>query len=111
LERSNHNERTGKTGTGKQGTLYPPTVSKEDRELFELILIPLWEEWQDELIESGEDGETPAKVFSEYSGAGENSPYSLMFLAFCGGIDKGMKLLDIMNRPPERNLDDGTNSF
>ena len=102
---------TGQEQENKGRSTPPLTPEQDDRELIETILIPLWEQWQDKLIESGEDGKTPAKVFSEYSGATENSPYSLMFLAFCGGIDKGMKQLDIMNRPPERSLDDGTDSF
>ena len=71
------------------------------------IFIPLFEQWQDELIESGDAGKREkdlySKTFAEYSGATETSPYTLMFIAFCGGVDSGFKLIQLMDEDkPER---------
>lgn len=53
------------------------------------LYIPLWEAWSDALIDSGDRGKLPCKVFSDYSGATETSPLALMFLGFCGGFNMG----------------------
>ena len=91
----------------------PPQDFREDKELIQTILIPLWEQWQDELIESGDAGQREkdlySKVFAEYSGAKEGSPYTLMFLAFCRGVDGGIKLMELMEKdtPEEKRHNDG----
>ena len=91
-----------------RGRSTPPHQNlEEDRELINTIFIPLFEQWQDELIESGDAGQREkdlySKTFAEYSGATETSPYILMFLAFCGGVDSGIKLIQLMDEDkPER---------
>lgn len=76
------------------------TDKNEDREFIETIMIPLWERWQHELIESGESGKYPTKIFSEHYGAESGSIYSLMFLAFCGGLDKGADIINTLEELP-----------
>lgn len=107
---------TGQEQENKGRSTPPLTPEQDDRELIETILIPLWEQWQDELIESGDAGQREkdfyTKVFCEYSGATEKAPFTLMFLAFCGGVDSGLKLISLMeNDKPERSLHDDRQTF
>lgn len=61
----------------------------------ELLLLNMWEAWQDSLIASGQEGQKGKAHFIEllqahYKEAGikpptDNSPMALMFLAFVGG--------------------------
>lgn len=62
----------------------------------ELLLLQLWELWQDKCIKKQEDGETPERekelLQAHYIEAGiqpptKESPLSLMFCSFVGGTD------------------------
>lgn len=92
---------------GRSTPPHPHQHLEEDRELINTVFIPLFEQWQDELIESGDAGKREkdfySEAFAEYSGATETSPYTLMFIAFCGGVNSGIKLIQLMGEDkPER---------
>lgn len=71
----------------------PPQEKLEGAEgLIRGLYIPLWEAWSDALLASGDRGKLPCKVFSDYSGATEKAPLTLMFLGFCGGYNMGSLL-------------------
>ena len=65
----------------------------EERELIEKVYFPMWDKWTDELTK---DVCEMMQLFAERSGCTEKSPMSLMFVAFCAGLDMGIELDKIM---------------
>ncbi len=66
-----------------------------DQTLATAIALQLWDNFWDERAKSEEakaEDNRLKKTFAELSGAKENSPISLMFVAFNGGIEKGLEL-------------------
>lgn len=57
------------------------------------VALKFWDEWIEELHANPEEEQKPAKVFAQYYGVKEKSPAALMFLAFTGGISKGIELV------------------
>lgn len=78
-------------GADKEEAATPPQKITAE-ELIKGLYIPLWESWSDALVASGERGNLPCKVFSEWSGATETAPLTFMFLGFCGGYNMGTVL-------------------
>lgn len=55
--------------------------------------IPLWESWADSLTPGDRRSDAFRESFCDYSGASKNAPLTLMFVAFCGGVDAAGSLL------------------
>lgn len=93
LERKKRKHGSGSREPVKRKKPAPPQEKLEGAEgLIRGLYIPLWEAWSDALLASGDRGKLPCKVFSDYSGATEKAPLTLMFLGFCGGYNMGSLL-------------------
>ena len=64
-----------------------PNISEEN-----VLLFSMFDEWADSLIANGKEDERQRKEFAGVWGVKENSPVALMYSAFLGGIDAGLKL-------------------
>ena len=68
----------------------------QDDTLALAIALQLWDNYWDERQQDSETERAESlrlrKTFAELSGARENSPISLMFVAFYGGLGKGLEL-------------------
>ena len=57
------------------------------------MILHLWDEyWTERDEKTKEESQVLRKTFSELYRAGANSPITLMFIAFTGGLEKGMEL-------------------
>lgn len=77
--------------TNKTAPAAEPT-EEELKELANALPLQLWVEWVKGLEGSGEDQKAPAKMFAEVSGVAPDSPIAFMYLAFYGGLNKGLEL-------------------
>jgi len=67
-------------------------MNAEERKVVEKVYFPIWRKWMEELEEGG-DAREVMRFFAERHGCTENSPLSLMFVAFCAGIDNGIEVI------------------
>ena len=76
----------------------PDQEEKTGDEIIALnVAFKFWEEWITELAANPEEEhKKPAKAFAEYYGVKEKSPAALMFVAFTGGIAKGIELVTML---------------
>lgn len=65
-------------------------MKDEQRELIEKVFFPLWDMWTEDRL--SEDVNEVMRYFAQQYGCTEKSPLSLMFAAFCGGVDMGIEL-------------------
>lgn len=80
---------------GNDRTRGEGNMKDEQRELIEEVFFPLWDKWTEEL--KG-DADEMMRLFAQRYGCTEKSPLSLMFFAFCGGVDEGFDLSECMNK-------------
>ena len=73
-------------------------MKDEDRELIEKVFFPMWNKWTGGLTE---DVNEMMRYFAQRYGVKEKSPMSLMFVAFCAGVDMGVELDWKMNSEAE----------
>lgn len=75
------------------------TLNQTEKESLEIFL-PIWNRWLEEITEpeNGSSLYRMAAWYAQNNGLPERNPLSLMFAAFCGGIDEGIGLADIIDQ-------------
>lgn len=79
-------------------------LNQDEREMMEICL-PLWESWLEDIQEKkeGDSFYHMAAAYTEHSKLPDNSPFSLMFAAFCGGIEKGVTMIQKLEQAGQRS--------
>jgi len=72
-------------------------LNKTEKEELEICL-PIWNQWLEDIAEPGKGDSIYrfAAWYAKDNGLPDKNPLSLMFAAFCGGIEEGLNLADTM---------------